>query len=483
MKRIACCTIFCIILVMAAVCQSSAESFKKLVKPPLTERWFGIYVDSERVGFYRQKISETADGYRIEADGSVRLNVMGFSKVASSHETYNVAKNLTIRSFEVDQAINGNLAHLSGKISDASLRIKNEQNGKITDKQLKFKGEVYPGAVLNLYPLMREIIKDKQLKVLFFDPDEIKLREVTITVMGEEKLPDGKPGLKLRNNLYPFVNNDILIDELGNTVMESVREGLVTTRAEEPKSLGHFVGSVVQSKRDLIYDFSLVRAEPPIRDRKKLTGLAVEISGWNDAIALLQEGGQVAEKSGTGRITVKTGSAVPSSQTSRTDQPAEIYLQPAEKIESDAPEIMAKAKELTVGSKNAEETVQLLSSWTADWLHDTVDDKGGALASFKSRSGNCQTHSRLYTALARASGIPTRFVSGLVYQDGKGFLYHSWAESFVSGRWMSVDPTYAQTPADPTHIKFFEGHLPEDMAPVIAIIGRIKISVLEMKYN
>ena len=117
------------------------------------------------------------------------------------------------------------------------------------------------------------------------------------------------------------------------------------------------------------------------------------------------------------------------------------------------------------------------------WLKDTVDDGGSAAASFRSKNGNCQTHTRLYTALARASGIPTRFVSGLVYMEGKGFLYHSWAESFLDGRWVSVDPTYNQFPADSTHLKLLEGHLPEDLAPIVAIIGRIRITVQETAYQ
>ena len=124
----------------------------------------------------------------------------------------------------------------------------------------------------------------------------------------------------------------------------------------------------------------------------------------------------------------------------------------------------------------------VLAFWTADWLKDTVSDSGSALASLKSRTGNCQSHARLYTALARAAGIPTRFVSGLVYLEGKGFLYHSWAESFINGHWVSIDPTYNQLPSDPTHLKLLEGHLPEDMAPIVAIIGRIKIKVLEARY-
>jgi hypothetical protein len=52
----------------------------------------------------------------------------------------------------------------------------------------------------------------------------------------------------------------------------------------------------------------------------------------------------------------------------------------------------------------------------------------------------------------------------------------------VNGRWIAVDPTYNQFPADPTHLKLLEGHLPEDLAPIIAIIGRIRIAVVEAAY-
>lgn len=481
MKRL-CFLIFTIILTFTGIRPTAAESFKKLDKPPLSERWFGIYVDNDRVGFYRQKIQETAEGYRMEGDGNVHIKVMGFSKVAAMREIYLVGRNLSLRSFEVEQSINGRPARLYGRVGDGNMRIKSESNGKTTEKQLKFKGEIYPGPALNLYPMLRDVNAGKSYKVLMFDAEEVKIKEVKINVLGEEKTPDNRPALKLRNNLYPFVNNDIWMDGQGNTLIESVRDGLVTTKAEDPNVLGAFVGSMTLAKKDLIHDFSLVRIEPPIKEQQRLKGLAVMIDGWNDSLPLFQGGGQLVEKSGAGRIAIRTGSAVPQTTAVKPVEYNEAYLKPAEKIEVGAPEIMAQAKELAAGKNSPEEVARTLTAWTAAWLNDTIDDAGGALASFKSRSGNCQTHARLYTALARAAGILTRFVSGLVYLDGKGFLYHSWAESLLSGRWVAVDPTYNQLPADPTHLKFFEGHLPEDLAPIISIIGRIKISVQEAKY-
>ena len=470
------------ILVLCCSGAVLAAPFGKIDAPPLSERWFGIYVNSERVGFYRQRIDKSEDGYRVEGNGSVRMKVMSFSKEASMRETYQVSKNLALRSFDVEQTVNGSSSHLSGTVSGGAIHIKSAANGKTTDKLLRFKGEVFPGPALNVIPLMRSAAAGSSYKILTFDPEEPKIKEVQITVLGEDKTTEGLPALKLRNNLYPFVTNDIWVDRQGNTLEESVRDGLVTTKVEQPSALGSFISSWALAKKDLIYDFSLVRVQPPIKDPGKLTGLAVEISGWNDALPLLQGGGQQTEKRGNGRVVFKTGSLALVSSESAQQKPEEWQLKPADKIESDAPEIKEQARLLSEGIKSQDELVKSLAAWTADRLKDTIDDGGSALESFSSKRGNCQTHARLYTALARAAGIPTRFVSGLVHLEGKGFLYHSWAESFIGGRWVSVDPTYNQLPADPTHIKLLEGHLPEDMAPIIAIIGRIRMTVLEAAY-
>jgi len=471
------------LLVLCSTLAALAAPFGKIDAPQLSERWFGIYVNSERVGFYRQRIDKSEDGYRMEGNGSVRMKVMSFSKEASMRETYLITKNLALRTFDVEQTVNGSSSHVSGKVIGSAIHIKSDANGKTIDKTLRFKGEVYPGPALNFYPLLHSVAAGSSYKIQAFDPEELKIKEVQITVLGEDKTNGGQPALKLRNNLYPFVNNDIWVDGEGNTLEESVREGLVTTTVEQPEVLGSFIGDWALAKKDLIYDFSLVRVQPPIKNSKKLTGLAVEISDWSDALPLLQGGGQQAEKVGPGRVVFKTGSLARISSGSPPQKTAEWQLKPAEKIESDAPEIMAQARLLAAGTKSREELSRALASWTAEWLKDTIDDGGSAAASFRSKSGNCQTHTRLYTALARASGIPTRFVSGLVYLEGKGFLYHSWAESFLDGRWVSVDPTYNQFPADSTHLKLLEGHLPEDLAPIVAIIGRIRITVLETAYR
>lgn len=228
---------FIMLLMFAGL--AGAAGFKKLEKPPLEEHVFGIYVGTERVGYYSQKFTETADGYRIDASGSVKLKVMGFSKESSSKETYNVAKNLAIRSFDVSQTLNGDVFRVTGVKYDTSLRIKIEKSGKTTEKQTKFTENLIPGPALNIFPLMQDSYIGKTFKVHTFNPEELRIESIKITVFKEENAPNGQPGLKMRNTLYPFVHNDIWIDPNGNTLWESVRDGLVITKYEISRLLGH----------------------------------------------------------------------------------------------------------------------------------------------------------------------------------------------------------------------------------------------------
>lgn len=402
---------------------------------------------------------------------------MGFTKESSSREVYQVAPNLALKTVEVEQTINGSKSRLTGKTIPGGLQIKREADGKSNVKTLKAKAELFPGPVLNLIPLFKGTPTGKTLRVFSFDPEEMAVKEVKISVLGEEKTPEGQPALKLRNNLYPFVDNDIWLDQQGNTLLESVRDGLVITKAELPEKLAGFISGMALSKKDLIYDFSLVRISPALKKApSKLTGLSVAITGYGEQIPLLTGGSQQVERQ-QGRVVMTTGSLRKSAEA--MPKIAEAYLLPSEGIESAAAEIAAKAKELAGNLKTDQERIQALTTWTSGWLEDSIEDGGSALTALSKKKGNCQTHAKLYTALARAAGIPTRFVSGLVSLDGTSFLYHSWAESLMEGRWVAVDPTFNQVPADPTHLAFFEGNRLNDLAPLVGVIGKIKVTILE----
>ncbi len=454
----------------------------KLSSPPSGERWFAILINNEQVGFYRQEISELQEGgYTIKANGSVRMRVMGFTKESYSHEVYNITSALALKSFEVEQTINGNSSHLTGRLVPGGLQVKRTAEGKTVVRLFKAKNPLIPPPMLNLLPLFRDPGKAKLHRVLTFDPEDMAIKEVKIIVIGEETTPDGKQtALRLRNNLYPFVDNDIWIDADGNTLLESVRDGLVITRAESSENLAAFISGMALSKKDLIYDFSIVRIDSPLKQLPaKLKGLSVSIDGYGEQIPLLSNGCQQVERK-PGNITINTGSLAKIKEPVLQTE-TENYIKPSDGIESGSPDIIAKARSLAEPFKTGTDKVKAITDWTSKWIEDQIEDAGSALAGMNKRTGNCQTHAKLYTAIARAAGIPTRFVSGLVSQDGTSFLYHSWAESLIDGHWIAVDPTFNQVPADPTHIAFFEGNRISDLAPIVGVIGKIKLKILDQE--
>ncbi|HEV2474729.1 MAG TPA: transglutaminase-like domain-containing protein [Chthonomonadales bacterium] len=120
-----------------------------------------------------------------------------------------------------------------------------------------------------------------------------------------------------------------------------------------------------------------------------------------------------------------------------------------------------------------------------DWVHRHMTPDAGigvprsATDIVHRRRGVCRDYAILYTAIARAAGVPTRLCSGIVYARGR-FYYHAWAESYV-GRWVAIDPTLYDPDqpveyVDATHIKFAEGDA-LSMFKVVSIVGRLNVKI------
>lgn len=128
----------------------------------------------------------------------------------------------------------------------------------------------------------------------------------------------------------------------------------------------------------------------------------------------------------------------------RSDPALARYLAPEKLIESEDPALVAKARELTAGAKDAWEAARRLTRWVADEIGYDIPGGASAKGTFTVRAGECGAHSRLLTALCRGAGIPARMVVGCMYTrlNGGSFGQHAWTEIHM-GRagWVSVDST------------------------------------------
>ncbi|MBT0652153.1 transglutaminase-like domain-containing protein [Geomobilimonas luticola] len=452
-----------------------------LTQLPLGVRWFSISMNGERTGFSRLAIDSVPEGYSISGEGSVKMLVLGFSREASSQENYRVTRDLALKSFSVSQTIDGSHMQVTGERTTRGVKVTVDTAGSRKEKLLKTKVPVYPMAALNLLPLLRGTPPGKTIQVSVLDVEAVKVKSVEIRVIGREPLPAGGMATHLRNDLYPFVDNDVWVDDAGNTVRESVRNDLIVTEAEDAASAARFLAEAAVAKRDLVLDFSLIKVATPIERPADVRQLVVELSPLPAGFILPAGAGQTVVRGDEGRavVTVERGAGTAGEKNGTEDHSP--YLQETGRILSNSREI----KDLLPGIIGSEQSPRGKLDWLVRWVAANVDeavtDSFSPLETLASRKGNCQSHARLYASLARAAGIPTRFVSGLVYVSGKGFLYHSWAESFAGG-WVAVDPTFGQVPADVTHIKLVEGDSPEEMAAIAGLVGKISARVVEQRY-
>ncbi len=152
-------------------------------------------------------------------------------------------------------------------------------------------------------------------------------------------------------------------------------------------------------------------------------------------------------------------------------------LQASVYVQSNHGEIKEMAREIIGAERNPVKQVQLLSQWLFVNLEKRpVIGLPDALTTLKSRQGDCNEHAALFAALSRSIGIPTIISTGVTqYRDA--FYYHAWNEVCIDSKWISLDTTTNQFPADLTHLRFARGDMAQQIK-IGALIGKLKIEIL-----
>ena len=136
-----------------------------------------------------------------------------------------------------------------------------------------------------------------------------------------------------------------------------------------------------------------------------------------------------------------------------------LYLQPTETAQSDNPEIIKTARTIVADEKDAWRAAQKLSDWVFRHMTKVASQPQPvtALEVLHSMTGDCTEHAILLATLARAVGLPSQFVTGVVYKRG-AFYYHAWTRLYV-GTWVEVDPTWGETSLNVGHVEISSGSL------------------------
>ncbi|MDD3471236.1 MAG: transglutaminase-like domain-containing protein [Syntrophaceae bacterium] len=469
------------------------QGYGELTKFTFNEAWYGIYFQEDKVGYSHFRIEPSGQDFIIYSDSLMRLTALKKTNEIKMNEKVLVRPDLTLLSFESSVIMNEKNLKVIGTNKNASLSIEMSTAGEKIERTYPVEGALYHSSAISLMPALKGLHQDAKNSFVVFNPEKQQMEDVEQLV----NKVSGNPGpndavWKVQNKFGSTVVNSWL-NRKGLTVLEKALDGSLITVLEDETLAKEFLNRKTQQK-DLILDLSLVKSPQIIKcphSAKKLTAL---LSGVDPALFPQDHRQQVKVSHEVSPIkkfelTVSTenldayrelAKKLPSDSNIVNVLPHGFTdeLSSTLSIQSDHPLIVQRANSIVTGSEQDLEKIIQLVNWTSDNIRKTMRDSFSALEVLQVMEGECQSHASLYAAMARALKIPTRIVTGLVYTEGLGFLYHAWAESYV-GNWLSVDPTLKQTPSDGTHIKI--GH-PSDVNQsenLLKMVGKLKIESID----
>ena len=306
-----------------------------------------------------------------------------------------------------------------------------------------------------------------------FDPSTLSQQVTTIVIEGREQIRIGnrlEPAIKLRQS---FGGISVLswVDVHGRTLKEESPAGMSMTRQSQQEAKNLPSRSM---PLDMIAQASIPVARP-IADATALAALELKLAGVNLANFVIDGGRQklTGDRLAITRedLTDLSAPAIP------VKEPRlQTFLQPTAFMQSDHPSIKTLAARIVGGEPDAMKAAVKLKDWIYRELAKvpTVSIPN-ALEVLQAKKGDCNEHTVLFNALARAAGIPAKTAVGVVYLRG-AFYYHAWSEVWL-GRWVALDSVLNQFPADVTHVKFLEGEVDRQI-DILQLIGNLKIEVL-----
>jgi transglutaminase-like putative cysteine protease len=456
----------------------------ELAELPFSEYWTGIVFNGEKIGFSHlavRRVAAAPPRYEIRAEASFSLRFLGVEKKVVLRSRDLVREDLTLVEFDYRYHIDGSELELAGRHEAGELAARIVTGGKPSEQRLSAAGRVHPSSAIALYPVVHGLAPGRDYRYRVYSGELQALADVEQRVVGYQKseLFAGN-AFKVETSMHGQ-SATTWFDHQGKPLLEIAMRGVMISGLEDEDSAKRYVALGALNKKESLVEFGLIRPDPPIDRPRRVSVLKVAVSG----VDLVPPSG-LAQRCvrSDGEAVCEIRGAVVESVDPKGDGLAAVrerYLQSSVTVQSRDPAIRRLAQEIAGGVAPEEGSARILR-----WLDANVEraplDVFSALDVLEKRKAECQGHAYLYTALARAAGIPTRVVNGLAYsEDLNGFLYHSWAESLIGADWIAVDPTFGQTAADATHIKLVEGERLADLVPLLEWVGRARIRVLAVE--
>ncbi|MGW8193811.1 MAG: transglutaminase-like domain-containing protein [Desulforhopalus sp.] len=450
---------------------------QQILEQAAREEYQGVY-------FQNQKIGYVINQYRPGEDETIFLDQKALMNLNVGHVTQRIELHLqavlnsdaTLENFSFDFTSPFYQMSADGKIVENRIDFTLTTGSNVIADSLPVTDRPIIPTARRGYLLGKGLERGQRIKVPWFDPMSLTAKDSVIEYQGRDRVRIGGRV----HNLHRFNENfggarvSLWLNDEGDVVKEESPAGFVFIKEPKFRAL-----EMSETGEELLSSVAVkVKGDmPPLAGRKKMRyrlqlpdEVEFDLSGGRqrydgDILTIEQE--MVA---GGGDAAAATCPALGDS------------LEASPYIQTNAARIDELAANVTAPDDTSLQRVRKLAAWVYSNLEKRpVLGIPDALTTLENLQGDCNEHAALFAALARNTGIPTRIAAGVMYNKD-AFYYHAWNEVCLGGRWLTVDTTTKQFPADLGHIKFVQGELQEQVR-IGALLGRLGIEPIADEEN
>ena len=442
------------------------------------DQWMSTYLQESKIGYTHFVVIPTTAGFRVQEDGFMSLAMMGTPKELTSQLTAETDSSFHMTRMTFAMNTGDQNMVVEGRVSGRMLSLSvDDGSGKMIQREFDwsentFLPQVWAAALAYGHAPMGMIF--------LYDPSTFSLDTAMVDYIGDTTVDHMGSAVKAGKYRSVFLGaTTYFYLYKGRIIREDYPMDLSFREEGREKALAQGQGAPL----DLLRTFSIQPEGKEIthgarhvkyRLRSLEGKLDLEFGGIQDLL-----------ERGNGYVIITVSSVDPGSVVDRLtvelpDSLRALYTASTSFMQSDDPAIKRIADSLTTGLTSDYEKAVAIKDWVFGYLDKRATvTVPSAREVLESRYGDCNEHSILYGAVARAAGIPTVVLAGLVYQGGR-FYYHAWDASYTDGMWVSVDPIAGELPASCGHIILKVGEI-ERQSEIIPVVGKLRIEVLEVK--
>ena len=447
------------------------------------ESWMGVYVGESKVGYLSLRIDpaefDGIKGYKIASAVHTRLTVLGVELTQEVTTVILADPNYNPVYEEFAMSSGGKTTTVTAKFTKTAVECVVSAGSGSSKKSIPIPAGVSLVGDAMFAALDKVPEVGKQYDMSYFNPLTLAIEDLKVKAERREKIKVGGKAYDafVLSNATPMGSMTIWQEPAGEVVKVEAMMGISMVRETREQATSGLGGTVE--------DFAVrtrVKTDKPIKSPREAKSLDVILVGLDDPKMAISDGRQKAT-----RVKGKPDSVRFKVTAAKFDGRKSValpvrkggfdeYLAPTPYVDSDAADVRKQAESVVGDAKRAYSACSKIRAWIYSNLKVRADIGITRSASgvLESKVGVCRDYATLLAAMARAVGVPSKVVSGIVYLND-GFYYHAWVECWV-GDWIPFDATMPDDFVDATHIKLAEGD-PTTMFTLAKVIGSLRAEV------